>query len=147
MQNTMASHRAISKLTTNMNTILGSGRPSRNSQAICSVSQHSMGYTTSQSDQQGTPVNTLLPRSVLTKNGSDQDSSSLGTPPSQRQAEIFTPWVRQNDRFVDPSGKPLQPGAVIICDEIPFIVSNNGTTSQEVALSNYMSLILGSINF
>ena len=85
-----------------------------------------MRYTTSQSDQQGTPVNTLLPRSVLTKNGPDQDSSSSGTPPSQRQVKSFTPCVRQNDRFVDPSGKPLQPGTVIICDKIPFVVSNNG---------------------
>ena len=78
------------------------------------------------SDQQGTPVNTLLPRSVLTKIGPDQDSSSSDTPPSKRQVESFTPCVRQNDRFVDLSGKPLQPGTVIICDKIPFIESNNG---------------------
>ena len=58
-----------------MNTIPGSGRPSSNSQGIHNVSQHSMGYTTSQSDQQGTPVNTPLSRSVLTKNGPDQDSN------------------------------------------------------------------------
>ena len=32
----------------------------------------------------------------------------------------------KNDRFVDPSGKPLQPGTIIICDKIPFVVSNNG---------------------
>ena len=126
MQNTMASCREISKLTTNMNTKPGSGRPSRNSQGVCSVSQHSMGYTTSQSDQQGTPVNTLFPRSVLTKNGPDQDSSSPGAPPSQRQVETFTPCIRQNDRFVNPSGYPLQPGAIIICDKILFVVSNNG---------------------
>ena len=63
----MASCRELSKLTTNVNTIPGSCRPLRNSQGIHSVSQHSMGYTTSQSDQQGTPVNTLLPRSMLTK--------------------------------------------------------------------------------
>ena len=126
MQNTMASHREISRLTTDMNTIPGTGRPSRNSQGICNESQHSMGYTTSQSDQQGTPVNTPLPRSVLTKNGPDHDSNSSGTSPSQRQVEFFTPCVRQNDRFVNPSGKPLQPGTIIICDKIPFIVSNNG---------------------
>ena len=48
------------------------------------------------------------------------------TPSAQRQVESFTPCVRQNDRFIDPSGKPLQPGTVIICDKIPFIVSNNG---------------------
>ena len=126
MQNTMASHREISRLTTDMNTIPSSGRPSRNSQGIYNVSQHSMGYTTSQADQQGTPVNTLLPRNVLTKNDPDQDSSSSGTPPSQRQVESFRPCIRQNDRFVDPSGNPLQPGAITICDKIPFVVSNNG---------------------
>ena len=85
-----------------------------------------MGYTTSQSDQQGTPVNTLLPRGVLTKNGSDQDSSSLGTPPSWRQVKTFTPCVRQNDRFVNLSGKPLKLSTIIICDKIPVVVSNNG---------------------
>ena len=122
----MASCREMSRLTTDMNTIPGSGRPSRNSQGICSVSQHSVGYTTSQSDQQGTPVNTPLTRSVLTENGPDHDSSLSGTPPSQRQVETFTLCVRQNDRFVNPSGKPLQPGTIIICDKIPFTVSNNG---------------------
>ena len=78
------------------------------------------------SEQQGILVNTPLSRSVLTKNGPSQDSSSSGTPPSQRQVESFTPCVRQNDRFVDPSGYPLQPGNVIVCNNIPFIVSNNG---------------------
>ena len=126
MQNTMASCREISRLTTDMNTIPGSGRLSRNSQGIHNVSQHSMGYTTPQSDQQGTSVNTPLPRSILTKNGPDQDSSSPGTSPSQQQVESFTPCVRQNDRFVDLSGKPLQPGTIIICDKILFIASNNG---------------------
>ena len=47
------------------------------------------------------------------------------TPPSQRQVECFTPCVRQNDRFVNPADKPLQPGTIIICDKIPFVVSNN----------------------
>ena len=109
-----------------MNTIPSSGRPSRNIQGIHSMSQHPMGYTALQSDQQGTPVNTPLPRSVFTTNGPNQDSISADTPPSQRQVESFTPCVRQNDRFVDPAGKPLQPGTIIICDKIPFIVSNNG---------------------
>ena len=63
---------------------------------------------------------------MLTENSPDQDSSSSGTPPSQRQVETFTSCVRQNDRFVNPSGQPLQPGTIIICDKIPFIVSNNG---------------------
>ena len=130
MQKTMASCREIGRLTTDMNTIPGTGRPSRNSQGIHNVSQHSMGYTTSQSDQKGTRVNTPLPRSVLIENGPGQDSSSSGTPsgtpPSQRQVESCTPCIRQNDRFVDPSGNPLQPGTIIICNKIPFIVSNNG---------------------
>ena len=74
MQNNMASHRELSKLATDMNTIQSSGRSSRKSQGVCSMSQHPMGYTASQSDQQGTPVNTPLPRSVLTANGPNQDS-------------------------------------------------------------------------
>ena len=48
------------------------------------------------------------------------------TPPSQRQVEALTPCMRQNDRFVNPSGHPLQPGTVIVCNDLPFIVSNNG---------------------
>ena len=131
-----------------MNTIPSSGRLSRNSQGICNMSQHPMEYIASQSDQQHTPVNTPLPRNMLTANDPNQESTSADTPSSQRQVKSFTPCVRQNDRFVDPSGKPLQPGTIIICDKILFIVSNNGkfTISQEVALSSYMLLILGSIN-
>ena len=121
----MACCRDLSKLNTDMNTIPSSGRPSRNSQGIHNMSQHPMEYTASQSDQQGTPVNTPLPRNVLTANDPNQDSISAYTPSSQRQVESFTPCVRQNDRFFDLSGKPLQPGTVIICDKIPFVVSNN----------------------
>ena len=122
----MASHRELSKLTTDMNTIPSSGRPSRNDQGTHSMSQHPMEYTASQSDQQHTPVNTPLPRNVLTAKDPNQDSTSADTPSSQRQVKSFTPCVRQNDRFVGPSGKPLQPGTIIICDKIPFVVSNNG---------------------
>ena len=122
----MTSQRELSKLTTHMNTIPNSGSLSRNNQDICNVSQHPMEYTASQSDQQGTPVNNPLPRSVLTANDPDQNSISADTPSSQRQVENFTPCVRQNDRFVNPLGKPLQPGTIIICDKIPFIVFNNG---------------------
>ena len=85
-----------------------------------------MEYTASQSDQQCTPVNTPLPRNMLTTNAPHQESILADTLCSQRQVESFTPCVRQNDRFVDPSGKPLQPGTVIICNKIPFIVSNSG---------------------
>ena len=109
-----------------MNTIAGTGRPSRNSQGICNTSQHSIGYTTSPSEAKSILVNTQFSRSVLTKNGPNQDSDSSGTLPSQRQVESFTPCIRQSDRFVDPSGNPLQPGTIIVCDNIPFVVSNNG---------------------
>ena len=90
------------------------------------MSQHPTEYVALQLDQQGTPVNIPLPRSVLTYNGPDQKSISADTPPSQRQVESFTPCVRQNNRFVDPSGKPLQTSTIIICDKMPFIVSNSG---------------------
>ena len=119
----MASCRGLSKFTTDMNTIPSNGRLSRNSQGICNMSQHPMEYTALQSDQQHTPVNTPLPRQMLTASGPNQDSSPAS---SQRQVESFTPCVRKNDRFVDPSGKPLQPGTIIIQDKLPFIVSNNG---------------------
>ena len=122
----MACCRELSKLTTNMNTIPSNGRLSRNSQGICNMSQHPMEYTASQSDQQGSPVNTPLPRNMLTTNNPNQDSILADTLSSQRQVKSFPPCVRQNDRFLNPSGKPLQPGTVIICDKIPFIVFNNG---------------------
>ena len=109
-----------------MNTIPSSGRPSRNSQGIHNMPQHPMEYTASQSDQQGIPVNTPLPRNVLTTNNPNEDSVLADTPSSQRQVESFTPCIRQNNRFVNPSGKPLQPGTVITCDKIPFVVSING---------------------
>ena len=109
-----------------MKTIPSNSRPSRNSQGICNMSQHPMEYTASQLDQQCTPVDTPLPRNMLTTNNPDQDPTLADTPSSQRQVESLTPCVRQNDRFVNPSGKPLQQGTIIICDKIPFVVSNNG---------------------
>ena len=69
---------------------------------------------------------TPLPRNVLTANDPNQDSILADTPSSHRQVESFTPCVKQNDQFVYPSGKPLQPGTITICDKIPCIVSNNG---------------------
>ena len=122
----MASHRELSKLTTNMNTIPSNGRPSRNSQGIHNMSQHPMEYTAPKLDQQCTPVNTPLPKQMLTASDSNQDSSPADTPSSQRQVKSFTPCVRKNDRFVNPSGKPLQPVTIIICNKILFVVSNNG---------------------
>ena len=85
-----------------------------------------MEYTESQSGQQHTPANTPLPRNMLSGSNSNQDSTLADTPSSQRQVKSFTPCVRQNGWFVDPSGKSLQPGTIIICDKTPFVVSNNG---------------------
>ena len=122
----MASHREISRLTTDINTITGSGRPLKNSQGIHSTSQHPTGYTTPPLEAQSVPVNPQFSRSVLTKNGSHQASSTTSTPPSQRKIGALTSCMRQNDRFVDPSDNPLQHGTVIVCNNLPFVVSNNG---------------------
>ena len=122
----MASCREISRLTTDMNTIADSGRPLRNSQGIHSTSQHHTRYTTLLLEAQSVPVNPQFSRSVLTENGSHQASRSTSTLPSQGQVEALTPCVGQNDRFVDPSGNLLQPGTIIVCNDIPFVVSNNG---------------------
>ena len=58
------------------------------------------------------------------------DSSNPSTPApifmQDKQVEVLTPYMRQHDRFVDPNGKPLQPGTVIFCKDLPFIVSANG---------------------
>ena len=77
-----------------MSTIPSNGRPLRNSQGICNMSPHPMEYTALQSDQQHTPVNTPLPRNMLTANDPDQDSTLVDTPSSQRRVESFTPCVR-----------------------------------------------------
>ena len=34
--------------------------------------------------------------------------------------------MRQHHRFFDPKGEPPQPGMVILCEDLPFIVSANG---------------------
>ena len=121
----MGSHRELSKVSTNLNTAPSSSRLSKNSRGIHHVSLHTMGNNSSQPDQPSTPKNTPLPRRVPTDNSPEQDSA-LATPPSQGPVENFTPCVRQNNSFVDPSGNPLQPGTVIICNKLPFVVSNNG---------------------
>ena len=84
-----------------------------------------MGNNSTQPDQPSTLKNTSLPRRVPTNNSSELDSA-LATPPSQGPAENFTPCVRQNNRFVKLYGNPLQPGTVIVCNKLPFIMSNNG---------------------
>ena len=116
----------MSSLTTDMNTITGSGRPLRKSQGICTTSCHPTKHSTLPLEAQGVPVNPQFSRSVLTKNGSHLACSSTSTPSSQRQAEVLTHCMQQNDRFVNPSSNPLQPGTIIVCDDLPFVVSNNG---------------------
>ena len=49
----------------------------------------------------------------------------VATQDRQHQVEFLTPCTRQCDRFVDPQGRPLQPGTVIFCDDFPFIMSAN----------------------
>ena len=57
----MASLREISRLTTDMNTIAGSGRPLKKSQGICSTSQQPTSCTTLPSEAQSVPVNPQFP--------------------------------------------------------------------------------------
>ena len=71
-------------------------------------------------------MNTSLPRNMLTTSDPNQDPTLADTPSSQTQVKSFTPCVRQNDRFVNQSGNPLQPGTIIICNKISFLVLNNG---------------------
>ena len=123
-QDNMASHRELNNLSIDLNTIPSSGRPLKNSRGIRHMSPQIMGKNSTQPDQPSTPKNTSLPRRVPTDNSSEPDSS-LATPPSQGPAENFTPCIRQNNRFVDPSGNPLQPGTVIVCNKLLFIASNN----------------------
>ena len=50
----------------------------------------------------------------------------ITTQDRQHQVEVLTPCTRQYDRFVDPQGRPLQPGTIIVGKDLPFIVSTNG---------------------
>ena len=142
----MASHRELSKLPINFNTVSSSGRPSKNSRGIHHTSLQTMGNNSTQPYQPSTLKNTSLPRRVPTDNSSELDSA-LATLPSQGPAENFTPCVRQNNRFVNLSGNPLQPGTVIICNKLPFIVSNNGKIYNLVVPSNYTLQTQVSTNF
>ena len=58
------------------------------------------------------------------------DTSNSNTPVpismQDKQVDVLTPCTRQHGRFVDPEGKLLQPGMVIFCEDLPFIVSCNG---------------------
>ena len=72
------------------------------------------------------PVNSQFTRSILTKKGTHAAPDTPNAPPSDRQVGALTPCTRKHDRFVDPSGKLLQLGTVIVCKDLPFVVSNNG---------------------
>ena len=135
----MVSCKEISKLAIDMNLTTGSGRPSRNSQGIHNASIQPTIPTTPLPE---TPVNTATtphtPTTTLPAGGllfqsnssavSDTSNPNTSIPNTThiRQVEVLTPCARQYNRFVDPQGRPLQPGMVIFCADLPFIVSENG---------------------
>ena len=137
--NNMASHKEISRLVTDMNITTGSGIPSGNSQGIHNTPLHTAISVTLLPETPENPamvpnsqVTSPVARSILCDNGSSTvtDTSNPNTPVPismpDKQVEVFMPFMGQHDRFVDPKGKPLQPGMVIFCKDLPFIVSANG---------------------
>ena len=135
----MTCHKEMGRLVTDMNIASGSGRPSRNSQGIHNTLEQPAMPTTPLPEMlanpatiTNTPVNSLLARSILPDNSSHAatvtpNSNSLVVIPTEdNQVEALTPCMRQHDRFIDPTGRPLQPGTVIVCEVLPFIVSSNG---------------------
>ena len=135
----MALHKEISKLVTDMNFTTGSGRSSRNSQGICNASMQPTIPTTPLPE---TPVNiatalhtpTTTPpargapskssRSAVTS--TSNPNTPIPTNTKDGQIEVLPTCTTQFDRFVDPQGRPLQPGMVMFCEDLPFIVSANG---------------------
>ena len=122
----MASCNELSRLATDRNITAGSGRPSRNSQGIHHVSLNTTRPSTLLPDAPCVPVNPQFTSHILTEKGTHSVPNRPNTLPSDRQVGALTPCMRQQDRFVDPSGKLLQPGTVIVCDNLPFVVSSNG---------------------
>ena len=135
----MASHKEMSRLVTDMNITSGSGRPSRNNQGIHNTLQQPTMPTTPLPEMPvnpatipSTPANLPLPRSILPDNSSHaatvtpNSNSPVVILTQDKQVKGLTPCMRQHDRFVDPKGKPLQPGTVIVCEDPPFVVSSNG---------------------
>ena len=135
----MASHKEMSRLVTNMNITTGSGRPSRNSQGICNTSLQPVMLTpplpemlVNPATVPSTQVSSPLARSILPDNSShavtdtSTSNSLIAILTQDKQAEVLTPCMRQHDRFVDHTGKPPQPGTVIVGEDLPFIVSSNG---------------------
>ena len=86
-----------------------------------------------------TLIASLVARSILshTSNHSISNTSNTNFPVpisvQDKKVEVLTPCTRQHDKFVDPTGKLLQPGTVIFCKDLPFVVSNNGI------IYNYMA--------
>ena len=109
-----------------MNLTTGSGRPSSNSQGICNTPlQPTMPSTplpetpVNTATMPHTPVTTPVTRSIPSNSNSSavMDTSNPNTPvpitKQDKQVEVCMPCTRQHDRFVDPKGKPLEPGKVI----------------------------------
>ena len=65
-------------------------------------------------------------QSRVSQTSNTPTSMLVATQDRQHQVEVLTQCTRQYDRFVDPQGRPLQPGTVIFYDNFPFIVSANG---------------------
>ena len=126
-----------------MNHTSGSTKPSRNSQVMHNTTfQPTMSTTPVPETLVNTatalhsPVKAPLARSTPSQgnNSAAQDTSNTNTPmpipiatqDRQHQVEVLIPCTRQYNRIVDPQGRPLQPGTVIICNDLPFIMSTNG---------------------
>ena len=126
----MASHQEISKLVTDMNLTAGSGRPSRNIQGIHGASsQPTMPRTllpetpVNVTTALHTPVTTPPARSASSQGNNSRVINTSGpntpmpmpttTQERHHQVEVLNPCTRQYDRFVDPQGRPLQPGTVM----------------------------------
>ena len=136
--NDMASHKEIKRLVTDMNITTGSGRPSRNSQGICNTP---LQPTMSMTLLPETPVYpATVPSLPIVSPLAEVYSLTTAVMQSQillplipqyqfhhrTEIEVLMPCMRLHDRFVDPKGKPLQPGMEIFCENLPFIVSANG---------------------
>ena len=75
-----------------------------------------------------TPVTGSIPPDSSSSTVMDTLNPNILVPSAMqdRQVKVLTPCTSQHDRFIDPEGRPLQPGTVIFCDDLPFIVSANG---------------------
>ena len=103
---TMASHKEISRLVTDMNVTSGSGRPSRNSQGICNTPLQTAMSTNPLPETPAnptivpsTPVASPLGRSILPDNNSHAvtDMSNPNSPvpisSQDKQVEVLTPYT------------------------------------------------------